>query len=83
MRTLESGHPIEDRIYKFLLKERFSLEDLRMFQALEQLQATLRDFAPVICSYHKYLVENGMTRKEATQVVIAWQTTFFGKNNGQ
>lgn len=47
--------------------------DIDLIGAFDQLDATLRDFAPVIYNYKKNLEEQGFTSEEAMQLVIAFQ----------
>lgn len=55
------------------------MDNMRQFQALEQMQAYLRDFAPVIGQYFALLLAQGFTREEALQLVLqAQRAILFG-----
>lgn len=51
-------------------------EDMSIFQAFEQLQAMLRDFAPLVKSYHDHLIEEGFSENEAFVLTLEYQTCF-------
>lgn len=42
---------------------------MNVFQALEQMQALLRDVAPILYSYQEELIKQGFTRDEAFELV--------------
>ena len=43
--------------------------------ALEQMDAFLRDFSPVLMAYHKQLIAQGFTEEQAFQLVRDYQMT--------
>ena len=52
---------------------------MNIFQAFEQMQAMLRDFAPVLMSYKRNLMKQGFTEEEAFQLVRDYQYTLFNR----
>ena len=48
------------------------------FQAIEQTEAFLRDFAGALATYRDSLIARGFTRAEAMQLVINYQATLVG-----
>lgn len=54
-----------------------------VLQALEQLQAWSRDFAPVVRSYYANLVEAGFTVDQALRLTVAWQASMLAMATGR
>lgn len=52
---------------------------MNILQQLEQMQAMLRDFAPVLISYKRNLMKQGFTEEEAFQLVRDYQYTLFNR----
>lgn len=50
---------------------------MHFIHALDQLQAMLRDLAPVVRSYYEKLLEQGFTPEEALTITIAFQNALF------
>lgn len=46
---------------------------MNLFQALEQMDAFLRDFSPVLWAYKQNLLKQGFTEEESMQLVINYQ----------
>lgn len=53
------------------------------YDQLEQLKAAVEALAPVVARYHSALVEAGLSRDEALQVVVAWQTALLANAVGK
>ena len=54
------------------------MSDMGISQALEQMGAFVRDFAPVVRRYFESLVEAGFAPPEAMRLTISWQEAFIG-----
>ncbi|MRX70859.1 hypothetical protein GJU40_01590 [Bacillus lacus] len=54
---------------------------MNIIQALEQMQATLRDLSPVLWSYKENLVKQGFTEEQAFALVKDYQNTIL--SNGK
>lgn len=48
---------------------------MNLTQALEQIEATGRDLAPIAGTYFKGLLNQGFTRMEALTLTVSWITT--------
>jgi hypothetical protein len=53
---------------------------LPITQALEQLQATMRDFSPIVGMYYVQLVADGIPVALAESLVLQWHELFWCKN---
>jgi hypothetical protein len=51
-------------------------------QALEQLQAAMRDFSPIVGTYYVQLVAAGIPVDLAESLVLQWRELFWCKNLG-
>lgn len=49
---------------------------------LDQAFAALGDMAKAVGTYHRDLVANGLTREEATAVVMGWQALMLSQQQG-
>lgn len=54
-----------------------------LIHELDQLQAFLSDFAPVLASFHARLVDNGLKRTEATDLTRALLVTMYQLANDE
>lgn len=50
------------------------MQNFGIMQALEQLGAFARDFAPAVRSYYEGLVNAGFTEGQAMDLTAEWQT---------
>ena len=50
-------------------------------QIFEQIESALRDIAPILSNYKKYLKEQGFTEAQAFQLVRDYQITLFQKGD--
>lgn len=46
---------------------------MNYFQALEQMDSMLRDYAPLLGNYYRNLINQGFEPAQALQIVIAYQ----------
>lgn len=55
-----------------------------VLQSLEQFESLMRDFAPVLATYRKALLDAGVPRALADRLVVEFQNTFWmnAKNQG-
>ena len=56
---------------------------MNIFQAFEQMQAMLRDFAPVLMSYKQHLKKQGFTDDEAFALVRDYQRILFTRRDAE
>lgn len=56
-------------------------QDMSLFQALEQMEALMRDLAPILYSYKKQLKKAGFTDAETMMLVIDLQQTLLTGGN--
>jgi hypothetical protein len=54
---------------------------MNIFQALEQMQAMLRDISPILWSYKENLLKQGFTEEEAFALVRDYQKIMFTQQN--
>ena len=54
---------------------------MHILQALEQMQAMLRDISPVLWDYKQELKKQGFTEAQAFELVRDFQKTTFAQNN--
>lgn len=50
-----------------------------ILQQLDQLQAVLRDIAPVLWSYYKNLIDEGFSEEQALELTKDVQSKLFGR----
>lgn len=48
---------------------------MHFIQALEQMQAMMRDIGPVFYTYYASLVDAGFTEEQAMLLVVNWQNS--------
>lgn len=56
---------------------------MNIFQALEQMQAMLRDVSPVLWTYKQDLEKQGFTEDQAIDLVRDYQKIMFTQHNKQ
>lgn len=53
-------------------------QEIKMRSAAEQVETGVEQVAIVIAAYYHALIANGIDKQFARQLVIAYQTSFFG-----
>ena len=56
---------------------------MNIFQALEQMEAMLLDFSPVLWTYKQDLKKQGFTEQQAFDLARDYQKIMFTQNNKQ
>lgn len=49
-------------------------EQMGIMQAMEQMGAWVRDFAPVVRRYYEALIEAGFSKDQALRLTVEWQS---------
>ena len=59
------------------------MNEVNIIQALEQFEALLRDFAPVMHTYFRDLIKQGFTRAEAFALTVEVQKSLMDNTKGE
>lgn len=55
-------------------------QNMNIFQVLEQMEAMLRDLAPVLWSYKENLKKQGFTEEQSYQMALAFQNSIINNS---
>ena len=56
---------------------------MNIIQVIEQAQAMLRDFSPLLWSYYEELQKQGFTAEQAFELVKDYQKVTLGRTNNE